>query len=86
MHTVYLQTILIIISKSVSQIKTSKLITGIKLLGLVRSLRKRLPKRINYWLLPSTILLKETRELTRVLEILSSLNYVRLNASTMMTN
>ena len=67
-------------------IKNVKLITGIKLLGLVRSLRKRLPKRINYWLFPSAILLKETRELTRVLEILSSLNYVRLNAITMMTN
>ena len=47
---------------------------------------KRLPKRINYWLFPSAILLKETRELTRVLEILSSLNYVRLNPSSMMTN
>ena len=35
MHTVYLQTILIIIFKSVSQRKTSELITRIKLLGLV---------------------------------------------------
>ena len=71
MHTVYLQTILIIISKSVSQLKTSKLIRRIELLGLVRGLRKKLPKRINYWLLPSVILLKETRELTRVLEMSS---------------
>ena len=44
-HTVYLQTILIIIFKSVSQRKTSKLITRIKLLGLVPTKRKRLHKK-----------------------------------------
>ena len=48
MHTVYLQTILIIISKSVSQNKNVKINYKIKLLGLVRSLRKRLPNRISY--------------------------------------
>ena len=48
----------------------SKLITEIKLLGLVRSLRKRLPpKKINYWLLPSVILLKETNMSTALIPL-----------------